>query len=51
MDYCARFLETAMKLQKGTRVTFPGSGDKTLTASAEEGHRPENINFKQVHND
>lgn len=47
MDYCARFLETAMKLQRGTRVTFPASGDKTLTASVEQSDKPEKIKFKQ----
>lgn len=47
LDYCARFLETAMKLQRGTRVTFPASGGKTVKASVEHDDKPENIKFKQ----
>lgn len=46
MDYCARFLETAMKIQNGTNVTFP-AGDGSMTASLLPTDKPENIKFKQ----
>lgn len=47
LDYCARFVETAMKIQYGTSVTFPASDGSEMTATLEPSDRPKRIRFKQ----
>ena len=50
LDYCARFLEAAMYIQKGNTMMFPSSNaeGKPLAASLQPSYKPENILFKQV---
>ena len=46
IDYCGRFLDTALKIQSGTPVHF-GRG---ATAVVPEETKPNNVVFKQVCN-
>ncbi|XP_052271400.1 uncharacterized protein LOC127872113 [Dreissena polymorpha] len=46
-DVVARFLETAMYIQKGNDVTVIGADGKVTTAALDKGMKPDKVLFKQ----
>lgn len=48
MEYCGRFTDTAVQIQKGKSVAYTGGDGAKCEAKLPEGAQPNNVVFKQV---